>query len=70
MTQPTILIPNFPDYLATHLAHVAPDHQNGVFSAQTDVVERIGDQAPQSLADFVRANRAAFTGELNPLTAA
>nr|MDJ0707668.1 NmrA family NAD(P)-binding protein [Leptolyngbyaceae cyanobacterium MO_188.B28] len=25
--------PNFPEYLATHLAHVAQDHQEGIFSA-------------------------------------
>lgn len=62
--------PNFSDYLATHLAHVAQDHQNGIFSAQTDVVERIGGQAPQSLAEFVRANRAAFTGEPAPVATA
>lgn len=62
--------PNFPEYLATHLAHVAQDHQNGIFSAQTDVVERIGGKAPQTLAEFVRANRAAFTVESTPVTAA
>lgn len=62
--------PNFPEYLATHLAHVAQDHQDGIFSAQTDVVERIGGQAPQSLAEFVRTNRTAFTGQATQLTAA
>ncbi len=61
--------PNFPKYLATHLAHVAQDHQNGIFSAQTDVVERIGGQSPRTLAEFVRANRAAFTRESTPMAA-
>lgn len=62
--------PNFPEYLATHLAHVAQDHQDGIFSAQTDVVERIGGQAPQSLAEFVRTNRTAFKGQAPQLAAA
>ncbi len=52
----------FPDFLATHLVAVAQDHQEGVFSAETDVVERIGGQAPQSLRDFVRTHMAEFTG--------
>lgn len=46
--------------LVTHLKAVAIDHQNGVFSAQTDVVERIGGQPPQSLRDFLRENRKLF----------
>lgn len=54
----------FPEFLATHLAAVAQDHQEGIFSAETDVVERIGGQAPQSLEDFVRANKAEFTNVL------
>lgn len=52
----------FPEFLATHLAAVAQDHQDGVFSIQTDVVKRIGGQPPQSLEDFVKAHMAEFTG--------
>ena len=52
----------FPEFLATHLAAVAQDHQDGIFSGVTDVVKKIGGQAPQSLEDFVRAHRAEFTG--------
>ncbi len=52
----------FPEFLATHLAAVAQDHQDGVFSGVTDVVEKIGGHRPQSLEDFVRAHRAEFTG--------
>ncbi len=48
------------EFLATHLAHVAQDHQDGVFSAKTDIVERIGGRPPQSLEDFIRANAKAF----------
>ena len=52
--------PRFPDYLATHLVAVAQDHQDGVFSAETNVVERIGGQPPQSVEEFVRANAGMF----------
>ena len=38
----------------------AQDHQDGIFSGVTDVVEKVGGQAPQSLWQFVRANRAKF----------
>ena len=50
----------FPEPLVAHLAAVAQDYQDGVFAGVTDVVERIGGQPPQSLADFVRANERAF----------
>ncbi|MFT7624522.1 MAG: NAD(P)H dehydrogenase (quinone) [Myxococcota bacterium] len=50
-----------PPFLSTHLKAVAVDHQNGVFSAQTDVVERIGGRPPQSLGEFVHQNRAQFS---------
>lgn len=52
------------EFLVTHLRAVANDHKNGVFSAQTDVVERIGGQSPQSLEDFIHVNRAEFGAEL------
>ena len=50
----------FPTFLAAHLAAVAKDHQGGVFSAETDVVQRISGQPPASLAEFVYANRSVF----------
>lgn len=53
-----------PEFLVTHLKAVAQDHQDGVFSAQTDVVERIGGQASQPLEEFVRGQRESFTGKL------
>ena len=53
-----------PEFLVTHLKAVADDHKNGVFSAQTDVVKRIGGQAPQSLEDFAREHRESFTGKV------
>ncbi len=53
--------PGFDSFRVSHLAAVAVDHQNGIFSAETDVVSRIGGQAPLTLAEFVRANRTQFT---------
>ncbi len=52
-----------PEYLATHLAAVAVDHQNGIFSAETDVVQSIGGQPPESLASFIRRNIEVFGGQ-------
>lgn len=48
------------EFLVTHLKAVAVDHQNGVFSGETDVVERIGEQPPQSLPEFIRENVESF----------
>jgi len=36
------------------------DHQNGIFSAETDVVETIGGQPLESLTDFIRRNTDVF----------
>ena len=52
----------FPEFLATHLAAVAQDHQDGVFSAKTDIVEKIGGHPPQSLEKFVQAHITEFSG--------
>ena len=49
-----------PEFLATHLMAVAQDHQDGVFSDETDVVEKIGGRPPQSLAEFIRSHVAEF----------
>ncbi len=48
------------DSLVTHLRAVAIDHQNGIFRGETDVVERIGGQPPQSLDAFIRDHRTVF----------
>ncbi|MCK5488964.1 MAG: NmrA family NAD(P)-binding protein [Gemmatimonadetes bacterium] len=48
------------EFLVTHLKAVAVDHQNGIFSGETDFVERIGGQPPQSLPEFIRENIDAF----------
>ncbi|MCH7702975.1 MAG: NmrA family NAD(P)-binding protein [Planctomycetes bacterium] len=52
-----------PEFLVAHLQAVADDHKNGVFSAQTDVVERIGGRPAQSVEEFVRSHRDMFTGD-------
>lgn len=60
-----------PEYLAVHLAEVAKDHQRGVFSAETDVVERVGGRPPIALEDFVREARSLFvTGNVQTAPAA
>ncbi len=48
------------EFAVTHLKAVALDHQNGIFSGETDVVERIGGQPPRSLPEFIRENIDAF----------
>jgi uncharacterized protein YbjT (DUF2867 family) len=53
-------VAGMPPFLVTHLKAVAEDHKNGIFSAETDVVEHIGGQPPQSLAAFIRENRELF----------
>ncbi|MEE8584806.1 MAG: NmrA family NAD(P)-binding protein [Acidobacteriota bacterium] len=50
----------FPEFLVSHLGAVALDHQEGVFSGVSDVAERIGGKAPQSLERFISANPEAF----------
>ncbi len=52
-----------PEFLVSHLKAVAQDHKDGVFSARTDVVERIGGQAPQSLEVFIENHRSLFTSQ-------
>ena len=51
------------DSLVTHLKAVAIDHQNGIFRGETDVVERIGGQPPQTVAAFIRQHRSLFGAE-------
>jgi len=46
--------------LVKHLEAVASDHQQGVFSGETDVVERIGGQPPETLEAVVHRHRTTF----------
>jgi len=50
------------DSLVAHLKAVAVDHQDGLFRAETDVVERIGGQPPQTLETFIHKHRTIFSG--------
>jgi NAD(P)H dehydrogenase (quinone) len=52
-----------PEYLATHLAAVAVDHQNGIFSAETKVVETIGGRPAETLEEFIRRHIDIFGGQ-------
>ncbi len=58
-----------PKFLVSHLKAVADDHKNGIFSAQNDLVERIGGKAPQSLEDFIENHRSIFTKQQPELAA-
>jgi len=49
------------DSLVAHLKAVAVDHQDGLFRGETDVVERIGGQAPQALDKFIHKHRTEFS---------
>ena len=51
------------DSLVRHLTVGAVDHQNGIFRAETDVVDRIGGQPPQTLDAFIREHRRLFSTE-------
>jgi len=53
-------VPGMTPFLVKHLQAVAVDHRDGVFNAETDTVERVGGTKPQSLAEFIRANREHF----------
>ncbi len=59
----TLLVENvgFPEFLATHLAAVAQDHRDGLFSGATNVVETITGRPPQSLAEFIRTHKSEFS---------
>ena len=50
------------DSLVAHLKAVAVDHQDGLFRGETDVVERIGGQPPQTLDKFIHEYRTVFSG--------
>jgi NAD(P)H dehydrogenase (quinone) len=50
----------FPAHLVQHLSHVAVDYRHGVFAGTNDNVERIGGRAPQSVEQFVIANKPDF----------
>jgi uncharacterized protein YbjT (DUF2867 family) len=51
---------DLPEFAIQHFIEVAVDYQNGVFEGTDHVIERITGKAPQTVAEFVRANHAFF----------
>ncbi len=51
---------DLPEFVIQHFLAVAIDYQNGIFSGEDGVIGQITGQAPQTVGDFVRANRQAF----------
>ncbi|MGA9150522.1 MAG: hypothetical protein WBZ36_08085 [Candidatus Nitrosopolaris sp.] len=46
-----------------HIASVAQDYQDGIFSGTNDVVERITGKPPLTLEEWVERNRANFADQ-------
>jgi NAD(P)H dehydrogenase (quinone) len=51
----------FPSHLIQHFSNVAVDYQNGIFAGTNNLVEVIGNRTPMTVADYVNANREAFS---------
>lgn len=51
---------DLPEFMIQHFIEVAVDYQNGVFEGVDEAIERVTGQAPQTVEEFVRANRRAF----------
>jgi NAD(P)H dehydrogenase (quinone) len=50
----------FAPFLAQHLGNVAVDYRNGIFAGTNDIVERVGGNRPNTVEEFITANKAAF----------
>ncbi|MFK3795507.1 MULTISPECIES: NmrA family NAD(P)-binding protein [unclassified Pseudomonas] len=51
---------NLPAFLIQHFIEVAIDYQNGIFAGEDGVIGQITGKAPQTVREFVLANRNAF----------
>ena len=51
---------DLPEFVIQHFLAVAVDYQNGIFAGVDGVIGQVTGQAPQTVADFVRANRPLF----------
>ncbi|SDC71199.1 Uncharacterized conserved protein YbjT, contains NAD(P)-binding and DUF2867 domains [Cupriavidus sp. YR651] len=51
---------DLPEFVIQHFLATAVDYQNGIFSGADGVISQITGKAPQTVADFVKANREAF----------
>ncbi|WP_202915526.1 MULTISPECIES: hypothetical protein [unclassified Mycolicibacterium] len=48
------------DFFVQHISNVAQDYRDGVFAGENNLVEVITGHKPQTVPDFVNANRAKF----------
>ncbi len=51
---------NLPEFVIQHFIEVAIDYQNGVFEGTAHIIEQVTGKAPQTVEEFVRANRQLF----------
>jgi uncharacterized protein YbjT (DUF2867 family) len=51
---------DLPEFVIQHFLAVAVDYQNGIFSGVDGLIGQVTGQAPQTVADFVGANRQLF----------
>ncbi|AEI79347.1 NmrA family protein [Cupriavidus necator N-1] len=51
---------NLPEFVIQHFLATAVDYQNGIFSGTDGVIKEITGKAPQTVAEFVEANREVF----------
>ncbi|MDR5879863.1 NAD(P)H-binding protein [Caballeronia sp. LZ032] len=49
-----------PEFMIQHFVAIAVDYQNGIFAGADGVIGEITGRAPQTVREFVEANRAAF----------
>jgi NAD(P)H dehydrogenase (quinone) len=48
------------EFMIQHFIEVAIDYQNGVFQGTDSIIQKVTGKAPQTVAEFVRANRQLF----------
>jgi uncharacterized protein YbjT (DUF2867 family) len=51
---------DLPEFMIQHFIEVAIDYQNGVFEGTDHIIEQVTGKAPQTVEEFVRANRQLF----------
>jgi uncharacterized protein YbjT (DUF2867 family) len=51
---------DLPEFTIQHFIEVAVDYQNGVFVGEDSVIGQVTGKAPETVEDFVRANRELF----------
>jgi hypothetical protein len=51
---------DLPEFTIQHFIEVAVDYRNGVFVGEDSVIGQVTGKAPETVEDFVRANRELF----------